>query len=116
MIASASTAWVGTLSGWLTLAAVLGAAYIFSRGAGGSAISSLETANRVLDKDNEHLKTQVIDLTKTVAELRSKTNVAEALQPLAASIAHHEERAQARFEQTSVILELVAERLDSQSP
>lgn len=104
--------WIGTLPGWLTLVALVVAARIFARGGGGAAIDSLETANRVLEKEVDRFKARQADDTATIATLRSKTDVAEALQPLAELIRGHEERAQTRFEKTTAILDLIAERLD----
>jgi outer membrane murein-binding lipoprotein Lpp len=115
-VATGFSSWVGTLPGWLTLFALVVAARIFARGGGGAAIDSLETANRVLEKDVDRLKAELAEQTKTIATLRSKTDVAEALAPLSELIRNHEARAQLRFDKTAVLLELVAERLGPDHP
>jgi hypothetical protein len=120
---------LGTLPGWLTLAALLFGLWTLSRGGAGSAVSELSQANKVLEKrlhderrEKEGLGGEVRDLRTELAELRGRTDfaaaLAAALAPLLEWTAGHEARAQERHEAVMganqkqlVVLELVAERL-----
>jgi len=108
---------LGTLPGWLTFIGVAFACVIFWRGGGATAISSLEAANRVLEKRVHDLESQVNEDAKTIAELRGRTDVSIALKPVIEASAQHEVRAQERHDKTLVVLDLIAERLGpDQSP
>jgi hypothetical protein len=109
---------LGTLPGWLTFAGVVFAAWIFYRGGGGTAISSLQAANTVLEKRVHDLETQARRDNATIAELRGRTDVSIALKPILEWTVHHEVRAQERHEEQMklqkanvTILEMVGERL-----
>lgn len=117
-----ATSVFGTLPGWLTIAAVIGAAWSFRRGGGGSAIESLQIANRVLEKDNRGLAVKVDELTKEVAVLRGRTDVAVQVQPIQEQLTKHELRAQERHDGAQLraderskslllVLDLIARRL-----
>lgn len=109
VVAAAGT--LGTLPGWLTFLGVAVACWVFWRGGGGTAISSLESANRVLEKRVHDLESQVKEDAKTIAELRGRTDVSIALKPVIEASTQHDIRAQTRFEQTLKVLDLIAERL-----
>lgn len=95
---SAAVSW-GTLPGWLTLVALVGAAFwLPRRGGGGPAIASLEANNRVLEKRVHELEQQGKLDAQTIAELRGRTDVTLALAPIVEWSGRHEERAQQRFE------------------
>lgn len=68
----------------------------------------MERANRILERAVETLRERVDHLERENSELKGRTDVAIAIER---SMASHEERAQARFEQTAVILGLIAQRL-----
>jgi hypothetical protein len=114
--------WIGTLPGWLTLITLVGAAWLFQRGGGSTAISSLEAANRVLERELEKLKTSDRLKDKELSELRGRTDVALAIAPIVAWTEQHEARAQDRHDQaerraderqvaTLNVLDLIADRL-----
>lgn len=111
MIVATATSIFGTLPGWLTLAALLGAAWLFKRGGGGTAIESLVTANRVLEQRVDALETAGKEKDAQIAELLQKTDVTIATRPIAESLTAHEDRAAARHEATLKVLGLIAERL-----
>lgn len=109
----AATPW-GTLPGWLTLAALVGAAFwLPRRGGGGPAIASLEANNRVLEKRVHELEQQGKIDAATIAELRGRTDVTLALAPIVEWSTRHEDRAQQRHEGTLKVLDLIAARLGS---
>jgi hypothetical protein len=132
LLASAFNAF-GTLPGWLTVAAVVGAAWAFRRGGGGAAISSLETANRVLTTELEKQRTaseaqkaiaaeQAREIAKLQARTDYATSLATALAPVLEWSTGHEQRAQERHDiqmksstdQNAAVLNLlalIAERL-----
>lgn len=101
----------GTIAQWLTVAAAAGIAWALFRGGGGTALATLEAANRILEGRVHELEKQGKRDAETIAELRGRTDVALAMQPLTVSMEHHEERAQARFEKTLDVLDLIATRL-----
>jgi hypothetical protein len=118
LLAVGGSGILGTLPGWLTFAGVILAAWIFYKGGGGTAISSLQAANTVLEKRVHDLETQARHDNATIAELRGRTDVSIALKPILEWTVHHEARAQQRHEeqmklQTAnvTILEMVADRL-----
>lgn len=112
----------GTIVGWLTLAILVIGGYYFRSAGGGTAIESLEVANRVLEKRVKDLEDQVASDAKTIAELRGRTDVAVALKPLfewqekhdAQVIAWseaHEARAQERHDKTIEVLNQIVAKL-----
>lgn len=103
--------WLGTLPGWLTLAALLAGTYIFIRGGGGTALETLETANRVLTKRIDVLEKSGAEKDLKIAELTGRTDVALALGPVLKWTIEHETRAQERHEATLNVLGLIAQRL-----
>jgi len=102
---------VGTLAQYLTLCAIIVGAFFVWRGGGGSALSILTAANGVLEARVRELEHKQRDDAKLIAELTGRTDVTLALSPLTKSIDGHEQRAQARFDRTLVVLELIASRL-----
>lgn len=109
----------GTLPGWLTLAALVGAAFwLPRRGGSGPAIESLEANNRVLEKRVHELEQQGKVDAGIIAELRGRTDVTLALAPIVEWSTAHEVRAQQRHEAmlrgqdgTLKVLDLIAHRL-----
>jgi hypothetical protein len=103
--------YFGTLPAWLTVALVVGAAWSFRRGGGSTAISSLEIANRVLEKRVHDLEEAGRLKDRELAELRGRTDVALALAPLIEWSSQHEQRAAERHVATLNVLDLIARRL-----
>lgn len=112
----------GTLVGWLTLVLLILGGMYFRVGGGGTALQSLVVANQVLEKRVKDLEDQAHADAKTIAELRGRTDVAEALKPLfswqekhdAQVIAWseaHENRAQERHAATILVLEQISAKL-----
>jgi hypothetical protein len=102
---------LGTIPGWLTVGGIILAAWIFYRGGGGTAISTLSEANRVLEKRVQGLEQQSNLDNMTIAELRGRTDVALALSPILEWTVQHETRAQERHDKTLLVLDLIARRL-----
>ena len=103
--------WIGTLPGWLTVAAAIGAGYVLWKGGGGTALATLQVANQVLERRVHELTTANTELTAQVAELRGKTDMALAVRPFMEWAQTHEDRAAERHKATVTVLELLAERL-----
>lgn len=95
--------------------ALIGAAWLWRRGGGGAAIESLETANRVLERQVHEQKLRIDEQDKTIAELRGRTDVSLALKPLLEWTSGHETRAQDRAEKMLNVLDLIAKRLGPDS-
>lgn len=108
----AAITW-GNIPGLLTAVALAAAAWSFRRGGGGTAISSLEAANRVLEKRVHDLEQQSREKDKELAELRGRTDVSLAMRPLLDMTSKHEAHAQERHERTLIVLDLIAQRLGS---
>lgn len=106
---------VGTLPGWLTLAALIAAAWTFHRGGGGEALRALRDTNEVLAETVETQREKLQEAEKQIAQLQGKTDVSialvTALSPINEWTAGHETRAQDRHEKTMIVLELIASRL-----
>lgn len=94
----------GSFAAWFTFAAVVGAAWSFRRGGGGTAIQSLQIANQVLEKRVHELGGEIRDLRIVNATLTARTDYQ-------AVINEHEARAADRHAATLKVLELIAGRL-----
>lgn len=99
--------WLGTLPGWFTLALLVGAAYAFRRGGGGTAISELQTANQVLEKTVHRQGEEILDLRKQLAASEARTDIALALGPLLSAIEAHETNAAKRAEVMIGVIEAI---------
>ena len=106
-----AVSWLGTLPAWLTFMGVIGAAWAVWRGGGGTALSTLQTANRVLEERVHELELQGKRDAATIAELTGKTDLALAIKPFMEWASTHEERAVERHAGTLKVLDLIAERL-----
>ena len=109
---------VSSVPNWLAAVGILGAAVLFYRGGGSTAIQSLETANRVLERRVHVLENQrkadaqtIATQSATIAKLQAQTNIATALEPVLTWTHLHEERDQERFEKTLLVLDQIARRL-----
>lgn len=105
------TSWVGTVPAWLTVLGVVLAGYFFVRGAGGTALSTLQTANQVLERRVHTLEAQAKADAALIAELKARTDLSVQLAPLLAWTGDHEARDQQRFEKTIAVLGEIADRL-----
>lgn len=103
----AAVEW-STVQPWIPIVAAVVAVWYLGRHGGGTALSNMEQANRILERTQRALEERVALLEKENAELRGRTDVAIAIER---SMAAHEVRAQARHEATAVILSLIAQRL-----
>lgn len=102
---------VDEVNAWLTFAVVVVVAWLVYRGGGSGALSTLRTANDVLERKVKDDAARIRTLEARVLELQSRTDVAEAVTPVQRAIERHEERAQERGERLLTILNLIAERL-----
>jgi hypothetical protein len=104
---------VGSLAGWLAVVGVAAVAWITWRGGGSTAIATLEASNRVLERRVRELEVQrKLDLAQIV-ELRARTDITEALQPLIDAVVRHEDSANARYGKTARVLDRIADKLDA---
>ena len=115
ILLSTSTTWIGTAPGWLTLVAVAVVGFYFIRGAGSTALSTLETANRILEGRVHDLETQARADAKLIADLKARTDIAVQIQPLVKWTGEHEHRDQERFEKTILVLGEIADRLSPET-
>lgn len=129
-----AASWVGTVPTWLLFVMGLGVAWRLSRGGGGSAVSELSKANEVLTKRTHELGAEVRDLRVENEHLKARTDFAQALAPILdgvvssqaaaerrqesimATLATHEERAENRFQRTTDVLVMIADRLGPDHP
>jgi hypothetical protein len=109
---------ISGLVGWLALIPLVAVGWVVWRGGGIAALSTLRTANEVLEKRNDSLEERVDELERlraedqsTIAELRGRTDVSIALMPLASELAGHEAAAERRNEKILTVLNLIANRL-----
>jgi hypothetical protein len=110
---------------WLPLLAIIvgvpfsiitiAGAWALWRGGGGTAITSLQATNRILEERVKTLEDQSREKDRLIAELKGRTDVTLAITPALAPILDwthaHEARAQERHEATLAVLQLVADRL-----
>jgi hypothetical protein len=101
----------GSAAGWLTLLALIGTAVLIWRGGGGTALSTLQEANRVLERRVRELERLHAADGEMIAELKGRTDVTLALAPIVEWSGRHEERAQQRHDATLGVLGLIADRL-----
>lgn len=107
--------WATNLPGWFTLGVVAAAAWSFRRGGGGTAISALEAANRVLEGRVHTLEEQGREKDKEIALLKGRTDVSLAMQPLLEVMTKHDLHAAERHDKTLLVLDLIAQRLGSET-
>ena len=75
-----------------------------TRGGGGAAVQELTAANKVLERRNHELGSEVRDLRIRVAELTTRTDFAGVM-------AEHERNAAERTDRILAVLDLIAKRL-----
>lgn len=95
------------------LAAVLaiGALLFLRRFGGGTALSTLEQANKILDKRVHEQDAELRSLRAELETLRSRTDVALAMAPVLEALRTHEQHAEKRADRTYDVLNLIAHRL-----
>lgn len=108
--ASLSVNW-GTLSQIVLLVGVLALAWILFRGGVGTAVEGLQHTNQELQRQLTELKRKVDELTRENAELRGRTDIALAMQPVLDAMSHHERQAERRSAAMLDVLDLIATRL-----
>jgi len=92
-------------------AVVLRGAWSFWRGAGSTAIETLQAANRVLEQRVHELERENRVQASELATLRAKTDFAAALAPIMAWATSHETLAASRSESSLNVLGLIADSL-----
>lgn len=99
------------------VAAVLAlAAFLFVRRYGaGTAMATLEQANRILEKRVTDQDAEIRTLTMQVETLRSRTDVALAMAPVLEALRSHERQAEKRASASLAVLELIADHLGPES-
>jgi hypothetical protein len=103
--------WVGTLPGWLTLGTLLALGVLLRGGQLGPALGYLREANATLTDENRALHKKVVELEAEKVRLTARTDLAPMQTLMLEQARSNEERAQARFERTVTILDLIAERM-----
>jgi len=114
----AAIPWLGTIPGWLTLAALVALALALRGGQIGPAIGYLRDANSALSEQNRQLSERLEALVAENASLHATRD----LQPLLELVADHEQRADQRDENHELrasernaailnVLGLIADRL-----
>lgn len=102
----------GTLPGWLPLILLVGAALVIPRrGGGGTAIQSLEAHVRVLEQQAKADAATIAELRARNGELRGRTDVTVAIEPVIEALKGHELRAQERHDGSLRVLDLIAKRI-----
>ena len=93
------------------LALVLGA-FLFARRFGGStALEELERANRILSRRVDELERINREQANEVVLLRSRTDIAKALEPLSTLLTAQHGEAMSRFGHMETLLGMIAARL-----
>lgn len=94
--------------------AVIGLAWVgwlYVRGGSAAALGGLQRANRELVRQVRELQTRVDALEIENAQLRGRTDVAEAIAPVVDAVQMHEHRAARRSEALLTVLDMMAQRL-----
>lgn len=94
-----------------TLALVVGAFLFARRTGGGSALSELERANRVLERRLGELDTQHRLDQQQIALLDARTSLEPMVGAVVDQFDRHEQRAAKRHDQAMIVWELIAARL-----
>jgi hypothetical protein len=101
----------GTVASWLTLAVLVYGLVVFRRGGGGAALSELETANRVLEKQLTAAKHELLADRLQIETLQASRDFAAAIAPLMAQVREHEATEERQFAQMIGVLEQIAGKL-----
>ena len=102
---------IGTVGQWVTVLAIVGTAWAFYRGGGGAAVSTLQDANRVLERRVRELEKTNREQEVELTELRARTDHVAALEPLLIELRDHDVRRASQSSQILTVLELIAAKL-----
>lgn len=94
------------------IAAVLAGGFLYRHG-GGTALSELERANSVLEKRIQSLEAENNTLHAEVAELRARTDIVEAMKPLADALTQHDHGVAQRDKEMITLLSKIAGILEA---
>jgi hypothetical protein len=106
---------LGTIPGWIAVAGVAIVSWLIWRGGSGTALDTLQTANRVLERRVHELEQQAKKDTAKIAELSGKTDMALAVKPFMEWATLHETRAGQRHEGIVAVLQMIADRLGAEN-
>lgn len=87
---------LGTIPGWLTLAALLVTAWLIYRGGGGQALDVLERANRVLTEELKRRDAKEAEQAKEIAELRATRSLEAITDTVVSQFDQQQKRAETR--------------------
>ena len=76
----------GEVAGWITLAVLVYGLVVFRRGGGGTALHTLEAANRILEERVRELETQAHADAGKIAELTASRDWTVAIEPLVETV------------------------------
>lgn len=99
------------VAGFVGIALVVAGAYALWRGGGGTALDTLQLANRVLETRVHELSKEVALLRADNAALSAKTDFAMALAPIMVWAESHERNAEKRSTAMLDLLAMLAARL-----
>ncbi len=105
----------GSVAQWLTVILAGVVAYALYRGGGGTALSTLQEANRILEKRVHELEAQGKTDAALIAELKGRTDVGLAIKPMSEAMTLHEVRAAQRHEATVNVLGLIPDKLGQEN-
>lgn len=97
------------------LAAVVWLGWVYIRGGTGTALAGLQNANRELTRQVHALQARVDSLEVENAELRGRTDVAEAIAPVIEAVRLHERSAARRSDATLRVLGMIAGQLGGET-
>lgn len=104
-------AWAAAVPSLATLLVALGIALFVARHGGGAALAELERANGILERRVHDLEKIKAGLDAELAVLRSRTDVAASLEPLAALLRDQHADAMRHFDHHETLLAMIADRL-----
>lgn len=111
LITESTQMLLGSLPTWLTLLTIVILGYYFVKGAGGTALNTLQTANEVLEKRVKALEAQAVEDKKTIAELRARSDLSIQLAPIVKWTGESDAREQERFDATAKVLAGISQAL-----
>ena len=99
---------VGNAPSWILVLIALTAAYRLTRGGGGSAVSELTAANKVLEESLSRTRDALAAEEQRIKALEARTDVVLAVTPLMQEM---DRKAQARFDETVQVLRQISDTL-----
>lgn len=111
-LAAAAPSWAGSIPTWALLVVAFVAARKIGQGGGSGAVQELSAANKTLEEAlqdaREKLGGEIRDLKVENAELRTKTDVATAIEHWGRG---YETRAQERHDESLAVLKEISDKL-----